>query len=111
MKNNGLKNIPFSSIVDLEKLVEFRPGQIVSMTLAQNSAVSITLFAFEKDEEISTHESEGDALVTALDGVAEITIEGEKFILKKGETIVMPARKPHAVRATEQFKMLLVVVF
>lgn len=111
MKNNGLKNIPFRSIVDLETLVEYRPGQIVSMTLAQNPAVSITLFAFEKDEEISTHESEGDALVTALDGVGEITIEGEKFILKKGETIVMPARKPHAVRATEQFKMLLVVVF
>lgn len=70
-----------------------------------------TLFAFDKDEEISTHESEGDAFVTCLDGVGKITIDGVEHILKEGESIVMPAKHPHAVYGREQFKMLLVVVF
>ena len=80
-------------------------------TLAQNDAVSITLFAFDKDEAISTHESGGDAFVTYLDGVGRITIDGVEYILHEGESIVMPAKRPHAVYGAEQFKMLLVVVF
>lgn len=111
MTNKRIKNIEPSSILALEDLVSYSPGQIVSMTLAQNKAISMTLFAFDQDEEISSHESDGDAMVMALDGEGEITIEGEKFILKKGETIVMPAQKPHAVKALQSFKMFLVVVF
>mgnify|MGYP001524907547 FL=1 len=84
---------------------------MVSKTLAQNNAVSLTLFSFEKGEEISTHESGGDAMVTCLDGVGRITIDGVEHILHEGESIVMPARHPHAVYGQEQFKMLLVVVF
>ena len=77
----------------------------------QNSAVSVTLFAFEKDEEISTHESGGDAMVTVLEGTGRFTIDGREHILKAGQSIVMPARKPHAVYGEERFKMLLMVVF
>ena len=84
---------------------------MVSRTLAQGKPVSITLFAFEEGEEISSHSSSGDALVYLLDGQAEITVGGEKFNLKKGETIVMPAGIPHALNAVKQFKMLLIVVF
>ena len=73
--------------------------------------VSVTLFSFDKGEEISTHESGGDAMVTCLDGVGRITIDGVEHILHEGESIVMPARHPHAVYGQEQFKMLLVVVF
>ena len=69
------------------------------------------LIAFEKDEEISTHESGGDAFVTCLDGVGRITIDGVRYELHEGESIVMPARHPHAVFGQEQFKMLLVVIF
>lgn len=84
---------------------------MVSRTLAQGKPVSITLFAFDEGEEISSHSSSGDALVYLLDGQAEITVGGEKFNLKKGETIVMPAGISHALNAVKQFKMLLIVVF
>ena len=106
-----MKNIEKSKVLLLKDEVAYQPGQIVSKTLVQNDAVSITLFAFDKDEEISTHESGGDAMVTCLDGVGRITIDGVEHILHEGESIVMPARHPHAVYGQEQFKMLLVVVF
>lgn len=73
--------------------------------------IKCSLFSFDKGEEISTHESGGDAFVTCLDGVGEITINGEKYELHEGESIIMPAKHPHAVHGKEQFKMLLVVVF
>ncbi len=91
--------------------VDYLPGQVVSKTLAQNDAVSLTLFAFDKDEEISTHASEGDALVLVLDGEGQITIDDQVSRLKAGDSILMPAGHPHAVFAPEQFKMLLIVVF
>lgn len=108
---NLIKNISKSEVHVLKDQVTYQEGQVVSKTLAQNDAVSITLFAFDKDEEISTHESGGDAFVTCLDGVGKITIDGVEYILHEGESIVMPAKRPHAVYGAEQFKMLLVVVF
>ena len=106
-----MKNISKAEVLVLKDQVSYQQGQVVSRTLAQNDAVSVTLFAFDKDEEISTHESGGDAFVTCLDGVGEVTIDGVKYVLHEGESIVMPAKHPHAVYGKEQFKMLLVVVF
>ncbi len=106
-----MKNISAKEVLTLREQVAYQPGQVVSRTLAQNSAVSVTLFSFDKGEEISTHASGGDAFVTCLDGVGRITIDGEEFLLHQGESIVMPAGHPHAVYGQEQFKMLLVVVF
>ena len=106
-----LKNIEAETVLRLGNQVSYQKGQVVSKTLAQNSALSLTLFAFDKGEEISTHESGGDAMVTCLDGEGKITIDGKVYLLKEGESIVMPAKKPHAVYASEQFKMFLVVVF
>lgn len=111
MEKKFIKNIDMQTVLTLADLVTYQKGQVVSKTFAQNSAVSLTLFAFDKDEEISSHESNGDAMVIALDGEGEITIDGEKYILKKGEVIVMPAKKPHSVYAKDQFKMLLIVIF
>lgn len=108
---NAIKNIEKSQVLTLKNEVSYQPGQVVSKTLAQNNALSVTLFAFDKGEEISTHESGGDAFVTCLDGVGRITIDGKDYELHEGESIVMPARHPHAVYGQEQFKMLLVVVF
>ena len=105
------KNIAEQEKLLLKDLVDYQDGQVVSKTLAQNDALSVTLFAFDKGEEISTHESGGDAFVTCLDGVGRITIDGVRYELHEGESIVMPARHPHAVFGQEQFKMLLVVVF
>lgn len=106
-----MKNISKSEVLTLRDQVLCQPGQVVSKTLAQNDALSITLFAFDKDEEISTHASGGDAFVTCLEGVGKITIDGVDYELREGESIVMPAGHPHAVYGKEQFKMLLVVVF
>ena len=107
----GIKNIEKAQVLTLKNEVAYQPGQVVSKTLAQNQALSVTLFAFDKNEEISTHESGGDAFVTCLDGVGRITIDGTDYELYEGESIVMPAHHPHAVFGKEQFKMILVVVF
>ena len=106
-----IKNIVQSEIFSLKDQISYQEGQIVSKTLAQNDAVSVTLFSFAKGEEISTHASGGDAMVTCLDGTGKITIDGREYILQEGESIVMPAGHPHAVYGEEAFKMLLVVVF
>ena len=106
-----IKNIDKSEVLTLKEQVSYQKGQVVSKTLAQNDALSVTLFAFDKDEEISTHESGGDAFVTCLDGVGRITLDGKPYELHEGESIVMPAKHPHAVYGQEQFKMLLVVIF
>ena len=106
-----MRYIAQSEVLVLKEQVVCQPGQVVSKTLAQNSAVSVTLFAFDKGEEISTHASGGDAMVTCLEGVGKITIDGVEYLLHQGESIVMPAGHPHAVYAQETFKMLLVVVF
>lgn len=106
-----IKNIDESEVLVLKEQVAYQKQQIVSKTLAQNEHVSITLFSFDKGEEISTHESGGDAFITCLDGVGEITIDDKKYELHEGESIIMPAKHPHAVFGKEQFKMLLVVVF
>lgn len=106
-----MKNIEKAQVLTLRDQVTYGEGQVVSRTLAQNDAVSITLFAFDKGEEISSHKSGGDAFVTCLDGEGEITIDGVNYTLTEGQSIVMPAGHPHAVRGKERFKMLLVVVF
>ena len=108
---SGMKNISKAEVLILKDQVTYQKGQVVSRTLAQNEHLSVTLFSFDKGEEISTHESGGDAFVTCLDGVGKITIDGQEYELREGESIVMPARHPHAVYGKEQFKMLLVVVF
>ena len=109
--NVKMKNIAQSEVLTLKDEISYQKGQVVSKTLAQNDAVSITLFSFDKGEEISTHESGGDAFVTCLDGTGRITIDGTQYVLHEGQSIVMPARHPHAVYGQEQFKMLLIVVF
>ncbi len=106
-----MKNIAKSEVLTLKEQISYQEGQVVSKTLAQNPAVSVTLFSFDKGEEISTHESGGDAFVTCLDGVGQVTIDGQEYLLREGESIVMPAGHPHAVFGKEQFKMLLVVIF
>ena len=109
--NPYIKNIPHETIVQFSDLVSVQPGQVVSKTLAQNKAVSVTLFAFDQGEEIGTHDSAGDAMVTVLEGTGQFTIGGTPHTVKAGETIVMPAGIPHAVYAPKAFKWILTVVF
>ena len=106
-----IKNISHEEVLHLADQVSADKGQIVSKTLAQNDHVSVTLFAFSKDEEIATHDSTGDAMVLVLEGIGQFTVDGKEYILNQGETLVMPAKKPHSVHAVEAFKMMLVVIF
>jgi len=89
-----IKNISHEEVLHLADQVSADKGQIVSKTLAQNDHVSVTLFAFSKDE-----------------GIGQFTVDGKEYILQAGDTLVMPAKKPHSVYAKEDFKWLLTVVF
>ena len=106
-----LKHIEHETVLSLADQVQTLKGQIVSKTLVQDKAISLTLFAFDKGEEISSHDSDGDAMVTVLDGVGKFTVDQKIYLLKAGDTLVMPAQKPHAVFAEEAFKMILTVIF
>ena len=106
-----IKNIAHEKVLKLTDEISVQPGQVVSKTLAQNSSVSVTLFAFSKDEEISAHDSAGDAFVHALEGVGKFTVGEVEHIVKAGEVLVMPAKIPHAVYAVEDFKWILTVIF
>lgn len=105
------KNIAKQEKLLLKNLVDYQPGQVVSKTLVQNELMSVTVFSFEKDEEISTHASGGDAMVTVLEGTGRFTVGGQEFLLHEGQTLIMPKNIPHAVYGQERFKMLLTVSF
>ena len=106
-----MKNIKKAEALRLTEEIDYLPGQVVSKTLVQNNAVSLTLFAFEKGEEISTHAAGGDAMVTVLEGTGRFTVGGQEFLLHEGQTLIMPKDIPHAVYGQERFKMLLTVSF
>ena len=105
------KNIVKKEKLKLKDLVDYQPGQVVSKTLVQNDSVSMTIFSFDKGEEISTHAAGGDAMVTVLEGTGRFTVDKTVFILREGETLIMPKDIPHAVYGEERFKMQLVVSF
>lgn len=110
-KQYKLKNIEVSKVLKLEDEISYQKGQVVSKTLVQNKHVSLTLFSFDQGEEISAHSSDGDALVTILDGIGRFTVGDQVYDLEKGDTLVMPNQVPHAVYGEEKFKMLLTVIF
>jgi quercetin dioxygenase-like cupin family protein len=105
------KNIDKQTKLNLKDLVEYQEGQVVSKTLVQNDYVSMTIFSFDKGEEISTHAAGGDAMVTVLEGKGRFTVGGEVFYVEEGETLIMPKDIPHAVYGEERFKMQLTVSF
>jgi len=94
----------------LESLVNFQEGTVVSRTIIEKKAGTVTLFAFAQGQGLSEHTAPFDALVYLVDGDAEITISGKPHRLKRGETIIMPANEPHALKAVSDFKMLLVMI-
>ena len=105
------KNIEKQTKLLLKDLVDYQAGQVVSKTLVQNGLVSMTVFSFDKGEEISTHAASGDAMVTVLEGTGRFTVGGQVFLLFEGETLIMPKDIPHAVFGEEKFKMQLIVSY
>lgn len=94
----------------LLKFVEYQDGSIVSREIIRKETGTVTLFAFDKGQGLSEHTAPFDALVNILDGNAEIIISGKSYHLQAGDVIIMPASEPHALKATERFKMMLVMI-
>jgi quercetin dioxygenase-like cupin family protein len=96
--------------IALDNLISYQEGSIVSRTVINRPAGTVTLFAFDRGEKLSEHTAPFDALVQVLDGSVEIAISGKPYRLKTGEMIIMPAGQPHSLKATERFKMMLVMI-
>lgn len=101
---------PKSEILRFADLVIYQTGSVVSRQITKAAAGNVTLFAFDRDQELSEHTAPFDALAHILDGSAEITISGKSFHLEAGEAIIMPANEPHALKASTPFKMLLTMI-
>jgi len=99
-----------AKVLQLERLLDYQPNSIVSKTIIDKKAGTVSLFAFDQEQGLSAHTAPFDAMVQILDGEAEIMIDRHKHPLKKGETIIMPANQSHAVKALSPFKMLLVMI-
>jgi quercetin dioxygenase-like cupin family protein len=107
--SSGAGQIPAGEALDLSSLVEYSPGSIVSRQLAKNDAGTLTLFAFDAGQGLSEHSAPFDAVVQILDGEAELVIGGKSVPAKASQLVVMPADVPHAVKAQQRFKMLLIM--
>jgi quercetin dioxygenase-like cupin family protein len=109
---NSLRNHNDSKteILNLKDLLKIQTGAVVSRTLINKRYGSITLFAFDKGEGLSEHTAPYDAIVYLLDGKAEIILSEKPYIIGGGEMIVMPARKPHSLKALESFRMMLIMI-
>jgi quercetin dioxygenase-like cupin family protein len=99
-----------SEVLHIADLVAYNEGSVVSRQITKAEAGNVTLFAFDKSQELSEHTAPFDALVHVLDGEAEIKISGKPYHLKAGDAIIMPADEPHAVKALTRFKMLLTMI-
>lgn len=110
MRGKMTTNKLTAEAVALSELLQYQSDAIVSREIVKKDTGTVTLFAFDKGQGLSEHTAPFDALVSIVDGRAEITISGKPAIVKKGEIIIMPANKPHAVKAVEKFKMLLIMI-
>lgn len=108
--NQVSSKLPASSAVRLHELMDYVPGSVVSRILLKNSAGTITLFAFDSGQGLSEHMAPFDAVVQILDGSVMLTIGGKEVPAVAGETVLMPAGVPHALHATQPFKMLLTMI-
>ena len=105
-----MSTAPKSEVLTMTDLVKYQDGSVVSRQITKADAGNVTLFAFDKDQELSEHTAPFDALLHVLEGEAEIKISGKPYQLKAGAAIIMPADEPHAVRAVQRFKMLLTMI-
>ena len=105
-----MSTAPKSEVLTMAELVAYQAGAVVSRQITKAEAGNVTLFAFDKDQELSEHTVPFDALLHVLEGEGEIKISGQPYQLKTGDAIIMPADEPHAVRAVKRFKMLLTMI-
>lgn len=94
----------------LANLVDYQEKSVVSKEIIKKETGTITIFAFDKNEGLSEHTAPFDAMVQVIDGILELTIDGQLYVLKKGDMIIMPANVPHALNAKEKLKMILTMI-
>ena len=97
-------------ILNLKEYIDYQEGSVVSKMLINKPEGSITIFAFDKGEGLSEHTTPFDAFVYLIEGKAEITISGKSHVLEEGQMIIMPVNEPHALKALEKYKMMLVMI-
>jgi len=97
-------------IYNLNDMLDYQEGSVVSRTLIDKNEGTVTLFSFDEDQGLSEHKAPFDALVNVIDGKVKITISKKDYILNKGQMIIMPANEPHALKALERFKMMLIMI-
>lgn len=100
----------FSKANKLTELIDYQKESIVSRTIIDKETGTVTLFAFDENQGLSEHTAPFDALVYNLEGEVEVIISGNKIPLSKGDMVIMPANKPHSLKATKRFKMLLTMI-
>ena len=105
-----MNNKAHSKVQKISELVNYQDGTIVSKILISKDKGTVTIFAFDKDQALSEHTAPFDALLQVLDGEVEVLLSGKKHHLTSGEMIIMPANDPHAVKAVEKFKMMLIMI-
>ena len=110
MSNQDQNLVRPAEVKKLVELLQYQESSIVSRVLLKNKGGTVTLFAFDTGEGLSEHTAPFDALVVVTDGEAEVEIAGESFKVRQGETIILPANQPHAVKATTKFKMILIMI-
>jgi len=108
-KQSARENL-FIPASNLEHLIEYQKDSVVSKTIISKKTGTVTLFAFDKEQGLSEHTAPYDAIVYCVDGEAQITIDSKEIVVKKGQMVILPATKPHSVKALSQYKMLLVMI-
>jgi quercetin dioxygenase-like cupin family protein len=108
-KNESARNAE-PDVLELGHLIEYQDGSVVSRAIIKKKTGTVTLFAFDKGEALSEHTAPFDALVHIIDGTAEVTIDKQPYSLSAGEAIVLPANRPHSLRATDRFRMMLTMI-
>ena len=106
----GEQNNYKAKVLDFKSLIECQDGAVVSKIIIANPAGTVTLFAFDAGQALSEHTAPFDALINIIDGEAHIFISGELFLLKAGQSIILPAKQPHSLKAEKKFKMTLVMI-
>jgi quercetin dioxygenase-like cupin family protein len=110
MTDKAQNPVASAEVKNLVDLLQYQDSSIVSRVLLKNKGGTVTLFAFDVGEGLSEHTAPFDALVVVTDGEAEVEVAGESFRVREGETIILPANRPHAVKAVTRFKMLLIMI-
>lgn len=105
-----MSTAPSSQVLNFAGMINYQEGSVVSRQVTKSEAGNVTLFAFDRDQGLSEHTAPFDALVHIIDGEALVTISGRPYELKAGDAIIMPANEPHALKAVQQFKMLLTMI-